>query len=135
MTGKTPLSPARPALLVHARTMRRAMTAPERKLWAALRNAKLAVKVRRQVPLGPFIADFYAAAAKRVIEVDGVTHADCAGDASRDAWFAARGVLAIRFVNADVMRNVEGVVRRIAEVIAVRATPSPQPSPARGEGV
>ncbi len=114
--------------------MRREMTPAERRLWRALREAGLGVRVRRQVPLGPFIADFYVPAAKLVIEVDGPTHDHPAADARRDDWFARRGVKVLRVTNADVVGNVEGVLEVVAVLISARRPPPPQPSPARGEG-
>lgn len=131
MTQRPSLAACDPALLRRAREMRREMTAPERRLWSALRGAALGAKARRQVPLGPFIADFYIPAARLAVEVDGMTHDDPAADARRDAWLAARGVRVLRVRNEDVMRNLEGVRDRIAALIPA---PPPRPSPARGEG-
>jgi hypothetical protein len=37
------------------------------------------LKFRRQHPIGPFVADFYYAAAKLVVEVDGISHEWAAG--------------------------------------------------------
>ena len=49
------------------------MTDAERRLWFALRDRRFAnFKFRRQVPVGPFIADFVCHDARLVIEVDGV---------------------------------------------------------------
>jgi very-short-patch-repair endonuclease len=121
-------------LLKRARAMRRDMTPGEQRLWRALREADLGGRVRRQVPLGPFIADFYIPAAKLVVEVDGATHDDAAADARRDAWFMERGAKVLRVTNGDVVRNLEGVMTAIALLIASRAALPPQPSPARGEG-
>ena len=71
--------------LSHAREMRHDPTRPERKLWQALRKHQAhGLKFRRQVPLGPYIADFYCAAAKLVIELDGISHLDAQRDAVRD---------------------------------------------------
>ena len=131
---KTALSPASPDLLTRARALRRDMTPAERRLWRALREAELGVRVRRQVPLGPFIADFYVPAAKLVIEVDGATHDDPAADSRRDAWLAARGVQVLRVTNTDVVRDIEGVMTAIVRLIVSRVAPPPRPSPARGEG-
>ncbi|HEY0419765.1 MAG TPA: endonuclease domain-containing protein, partial [Acetobacteraceae bacterium] len=75
-----------------ARRMRREATPAERLLWQALRARQSeALKFRKQVPFGPYVADFYCAAAKLVIEVDGATHAKGEGDITRDAWFRQRG--------------------------------------------
>jgi len=111
------------------------MTQSERELWTALRAHRFGgVKFSRQVVAGPFILDFAARSRKLAIEVDGDTHAgNEAHDERRTAWLEEQGYQVIRFSNADVMGNVEGVLLVIQE--AVRATPSPKPSPQRGEGV
>jgi very-short-patch-repair endonuclease len=94
------------------------MTAPERKLWGALRREKLGVKFRRQHPIGPYIADFYSWQAGLVIEVDGDPHFTPKGqayDAARDAYLSALGLTVLRFTNHDVMSRMENVLDRIVE--------------------
>ena len=67
------------------------MTDAERKLWYALRDRRFAeTKFRRQVPVGPFIADFVCYAARLVVEVDGGQHAESASDVRRDRIPVAR---------------------------------------------
>ena len=61
-----------------ARRLRRDATAAERLLWWALRNAALPVRVRRQHPIGRYIADFAVPARKLVIEIDGGQHVTAA---------------------------------------------------------
>ena len=46
------------------------MTPPEVRLWALLRRSPGGVSFRRQHPIGPYVTDFYCAAAKRVSEID-----------------------------------------------------------------
>jgi very-short-patch-repair endonuclease len=123
-----------------ARSLRANMTDAERKLWYAFRDRRFAdFKFRRQVPIGPFIADFICYDARVVIEVDGSQHADSSSDARRDRWFAANGFLVLRFWNNDVLKNREGVLISVLETLHQR-TPHPararrgRPSPARGEG-
>ena len=123
-----------------ARALRSNMTDAERKLWYAFRDRRFAdFKFRRQVPIGPFIADFICYDARVVVEVDGGQHADSASDARRDRWFAANDFLVLRFWNNDVLKNREGVLISVLEVLHQR-TPHParaergRPSPARGEG-
>src|SRR5713101_7206306 len=71
-----------------ARALRSRMTDAERKVWYALRDRRFAkVKFRRQVPIGPYIADFLCYEARLVIEVDGGQHVESASDARRDQWF------------------------------------------------
>jgi very-short-patch-repair endonuclease len=116
------------------------LTNAERKLWYALRDRRFAGhKFRRQVSIGPYIADFICYPARLVIEVDGGQRADSDRDARRDRWFAANDFRTLRFWNNDVLRNIEGVLTLILEAVK-QATPHPARasrghlSPARGEG-
>jgi len=69
--------------------MRSALTPSEQPLWAFLRDKQLRVWVRRQVPIGRYIADFAAVGARLVMEVDGGYHATRrAADARRDRALA-----------------------------------------------
>ena len=122
-----------PQLLDRARRMRREMTQPERELWTALRAKRFAgVKFTRQVVIGRNIADFVARSLDLVIEVDGDTHADPERDRRRTAWLVARGYRIVRVHNADVMSNLEGVLRVIEA--ALDTPPLPTLSP-RGRGL
>src|SRR5271157_3985808 len=69
------------------------MTAPERLIWYALRDRRLAGwKFRRQVVIGPYIVDFYSHAASLVLEIDGDSHADRgASDRARQPGSRALG--------------------------------------------
>lgn len=81
-----------------AKTLRRAMTVPEKTLWYLLRRNSLGLHFRRQHPIGPYILDFYCTTAKLCVEVEGPLHAD---QPDRDARRAARlnkeGIRVIRF--------------------------------------
>lgn len=89
-----------------ARALRRDMTEAERTLWFLLRSRRFSgFKFRRQVPIGPYVADFLCFERKIIVECDGSQHADSAHDSRRDAWFAARGFRTLRFWNHDVLRN------------------------------
>ena len=122
-----------PRLVAFARLMRREMTAPEKRLWLQLRAKRLCgAKFRRQNVIGRYIGDFACRTPMLVIEVDGESHACTAEvDAVRTAYFAARGYRVLRFTNAEVMGNLEGVLSAIASVLD---SPSPQPSPLKGRG-
>jgi very-short-patch-repair endonuclease len=81
---------------------------------------------RRQVPIGPYIADFVCHAARLVIEIDGGQHFDAAGlarDQRRDAFLQTKGYRVLRFSNLDVMIDRADV----AEVIAAAVTREPPP--------
>ena len=119
----------------HVKRLRTNITDAEQKLWRALRSRGSGAKFRRQVPLGPYIVDFVCFEAKLIVEVDGGQHADSPRDAKRDRYFMDQGYRVLRFWNNDVLRNMEGVLTRIAEFV----DPSPgalraPPSPSRGEG-
>lgn len=93
------------------------MTPAETLLWGRLRRKQLnGLKFRRQHPLGPFIADFYCAACRLVVEVDGDVHASQQErDEVRTEQFEAHGYRVIRFDNDDVLNDIEGVLAAIAE--------------------
>ncbi len=99
--------------------MRREMTRAEARLWfEVLRDFE--PRVRRQRPICGYIADFYCAACKVVIEVDGESHFTPDGleyDAERTAFLEGLGLRVIRFSNADVFENWHGVEMRLTEVL------------------
>jgi len=91
-------------LLGSARSMRRQPTLAEQKLWSLLRNRRfVGFKFRRQVPIGPYIADFVCYEAKLIIEADGSQHADNARDLVRDAELERRGFRLLRLWNSDIL--------------------------------
>lgn len=95
-----------------ARENRKNPTAAERKIWnEVLRKRQFARwKFLRQKPIDGYIVDFYSAALRLVIEIDGDSHADTADyDAERTKILRAYGLTVLRFTNDDVLRNIEGV--------------------------
>ena len=121
-----------------ARRMRANPTKAENALWQALRNSKLGgLKFRRQTVIGPFIADFYCAAAKLVVEVDGDVHdyqKDV--DAVRSRQFEDYGYHVIRFSNKMVLNQLDEALTEIEVVAMERITAlTPYPSPNSGRGV
>ena len=107
-----------------ARDLRRRLTPPEARLWFAIKGGKLdGLKFRRQHPIGPYVLDFYCAAAKLAVEVDGQGHDhpdQIAADARRTAWLAAQGVAVIRFAAEDVRVNLDGVLEAILSAVRTR---------------
>ena len=77
-----------PSLTERAQTLRKNMTKEERRLWYEyLRNYPY--RFRRQITFGNYILDFYCAAAKLAIELDGSQHYEEKGkryDENRGAW-------------------------------------------------
>ncbi|MDY0871561.1 endonuclease domain-containing protein [Dongia rigui] len=107
--------------LPKAKALRRDMTAAEKKLWSHLRNRQIDGAVfRKQVPIGPYIADFCCLKADLVVEVDGGQHDESKSDSVRDAWLNKAGYRVLRVWNNEVTDNIEGVLQIIA------ATPEEQ---------
>ena len=97
-----------------AKRMRREPTLGERKLWAELR--KLPLHVRRQAPIGRYIADFVIHSARLVIEVDGASHRGEAAelhDGERDAALAGQGFRILRLPDADVLADPAACAARV----------------------
>ena len=101
--------------LENARRLRKEMTPHERKLWYLfLRNYP--IKIYKQRIIGKFIVDFYCAAAKLVIELDGSQHYETQGlayDAERSQFLTSLGLEVLRFSNRDVDRDFRGVCEQI----------------------
>lgn len=99
--------------IAHARRMRKSPTDAERKLWGLLKTEPF--RWRRQQPVGKYIVDFYCAAKKVIVEVDGGQHCGSPLDQERDAWLSEQGYQVIRFWNNDVQKNFDGVASVIRE--------------------
>jgi very-short-patch-repair endonuclease len=115
-----------------ARGMRAAPTEAERKLWWHLRHriSTPGTHFRRQVRIGPYIADFACHATRVVIEVDGSQHTRSAPDEERTKVLEANGYRVLRYWNNDVLSNIESVLEDILS--AITTTPTPDPSPQGG---
>jgi very-short-patch-repair endonuclease len=112
-----------PVILERAREMRHPQTFAEATLWHALRNRQTGFKFRRQHPIDRFIADFYCAEAKLVIEIDGESHLESSQeeyDKARTECLEELGYKVIRFTNNDVRYNNNEVVYEILQTIENR---------------
>ncbi|HCF24591.1 MAG TPA: hypothetical protein DER67_03475 [Novosphingobium sp.] len=109
--------------LIKARKLRRDMSLPEVLLWQELRKRPAELKFRRQHPAGIYILDFYCAAARLAIEVDGWGH-DSADvrkkDAARSKYLRSQQVATLRVPAKAVLENLEGALARIVEVCTGR---------------
>jgi very-short-patch-repair endonuclease len=109
-----------------ARDMRKAPTPAEKKLYQRLKAA-CQYRVRRQVCMLGYIADFYIAAAKLVIECDGNYHKSRAEqDAHRDSVLASHGIQTIRVSNAYVLQEADRVVAHLIRHIDSRVADKPK---------
>ena len=102
---------------LRARQLRRATNNAEKRLWRLLRTFKLqGSHFRRQVPLGPYIADFTCMAARLVIELDGFQHSHHANrlrDQARTRWLEREGFRVVRIWNEEIVQNIDGVMEMI----------------------
>ncbi|MEX0955562.1 MAG: endonuclease domain-containing protein [Rhizobiaceae bacterium] len=109
-----------------AKSMRRAMTDAELKLWNELRAHRLmGLGFRRQYPIGRYVVDFACPDTNLIVEVDGSQHGDAlqaVADAERSAKLRQDGWTILRFWNDDVLRDIENVCQHI--VIAAGLTAS-----------
>ena len=123
-----------------ARQLRNDATGCEQKLWRALRALRQqGFHIRRQVPIGPYVADFAGHAARLIIEVDGRQH-DLEMDASRDAWFAKAGYRTLRVGNDAVLKEFDDVMCAVEKALGIErvevgaGVPPPLTPPLKGEG-
>jgi very-short-patch-repair endonuclease len=94
------------------------MTLGEQRLWRELRSFKrlYGLHVRRQAPVGPYIADFVVHAVKLVIEVDGEHHFTEEGNAhdrKRDSWLSVEGYKVLRFSTGELAEAFDGCIEEI----------------------
>jgi len=98
--------------------MRQSPSEPERVLWRALRASQLGAQFRRQVVVAGFIVDFFAPAARLVVEVDGTHHARQRGaDRRRDARLARLGIRVLRLEARLVLADLEAATARVAAAL------------------
>ena len=102
-------------LVTLARLLRKEMTKEERHLWYDFLRS-YPIRFSRQKVLGKYIADFYSAEAKLVIELDGSQHyedSNAEKDTERTVFLEGYGLTVIRIPNNEVSRNFYGVCEYI----------------------
>ncbi len=101
----------------HARALRQNQTLAENWLWKMVRAHRFSgFKFRRQVPIGPYIVDFYCHQKRLVIELDGGQHNLTNSreyDRQRTTFLCQNGMRVIRFWNNDVLKQKEAVLQQI----------------------
>lgn len=134
-----------PGLTHSARRLRRDGTHVERLLWARLRGRRLnGWKFPRQFPVGRFVVDFCCPDAWLIIDLDGGQHGSERGlvaDRARTRELESCVYLVQRFWNAEIVENLDNVCEAVLNLLRgappgldEALSPSPQPSPHRGEG-
>jgi very-short-patch-repair endonuclease len=108
-----------------ARSMRRALTPPELALWSQIKGRKLGgIAFRRQHPVGLYILDFYCAAARLAVEIDGYSHGvggAAAHDVRRDVWLRTQNIETLRLSASDALDDLDAVLATILAEVRRRA--------------
>ena len=103
-----------------AKALRKNMTPWERKLWYDfLRN--YSIRFQRQKAIGNYIADFYCAKARLVVELDGGGHYmpdQARKDELRSDDLASMKITVVRICNLDIEQNFRGVCEYIDQAVS-----------------
>jgi len=102
-----------------AQHLRKTMTLEERILWYDFLR-QYPVRFQRQKILGQYIADFYCAEAKLVVEIDGSQHWTDSGeeyDTMRTSFLESYGLKVIRFPNWQIRRGLAIACQYIDQLV------------------
>jgi len=111
--------PYNPRLRILARQLRKNSTLSEVLLWNKIKNKSLGYEFHRQVPIDEFIVDFYCHELLLVIEIDGSTHDyNFDYDNLRQTDLEKYGIKVIRFLDIDVKKSMNEVLRGIGNTIS-----------------
>lgn len=123
-----------------AKHLRRNMTDGERKQWGELKHFRewYGIHVRKQAPVGNYVADFVIHERRLIIEVDGEHHYTEQGlirDVVRDEWLSSQGYRVLRFNTGELSDAFNGCIEEILHALGLmQRTPTPNPSPQGGGG-
>ena len=110
-----------PKLKTKARSLRTGLTDAEQRLWRRLRRKQiLGVQFYRQKPIGNYIVDFYAPAARLIVEVDGSQHVELAQEAydkRRSKYLEKLGLRVLRFDDRQILLQLDAVAEEIFRVL------------------
>jgi very-short-patch-repair endonuclease len=107
---------------IKAKSLRQNQTEAEKVLWRHLRNRELAgYKFRRQVSIGPYVADFVCMKARLIVEIDGGQHANqVLYDQAREGFLRSEGYEIVRYWNTEVLGNLGGVLETLTLTLSLR---------------
>lgn len=114
--------PYKRSLIPRAKELRKSATKQENHLWYDFLRT-CSVRFQRQKVIEGFIADFYCASAKLVIELDGSQHYTEEGltyDAERDAVLSKCGLQILRFSNLEIDTHFDAVCSLIDDTVQKR---------------
>ncbi|TIP79322.1 MAG: endonuclease domain-containing protein [Mesorhizobium sp.] len=108
-----------PSAFAHA--LRRGDNQAEATLWNELKAKRLGgYKFVRQMPIGPYFADFTCRSERLVVELDGSQHAESSYDRRRDEFMRDEGFSVMRFWNVDVLKKSRSVCETIIAALEGR---------------
>ena len=111
---------ATPDVFKKAKELRKYETDAEKILWTKLnRNQILGLQFRRQHPIDRFIADFYCAKIKLVVEVDGSIHElpeNKDYDIGRSEILNDFGITVIRFSDEQIINEIDKTIIKIKKI-------------------
>src|SRR3546814_10485839 len=112
------------------------MTLPEVLLWQRLQGRSQGFKFRKHHPVGIFVLDFYCAAKRTAIEIDGTVH-DMGNrpdrDLARDRWLSRENIRVLRISASEVLRDADAVAESVITYCADLPPPSAAGATARSE--
>jgi very-short-patch-repair endonuclease len=110
-----------PEKIARARALRHGDNQAEATLWNELKAKRLGgYKFVRQIPIGPYFADFACRSKKLVVELDGSQHTDSSYDRRRDEFMRGEGFSVARFWNVDVIKSRQSVCETILAALEER---------------
>jgi len=106
------------ALKNRRRQLRKDTTEAERLLWKVLRNNQIGHRFIRQFSVSGYVIDFYCPKNRLGIELEGgirLTKSNQEYDLYREKYLKAYGVRLMKIPNEDVVRDTNGVIRKIKD--------------------
>ncbi len=108
-----------------ARDLRQQENPAEASMWTVLKDRQLGgYKFVRQLPVGPYYADFVCRLSKLVVEIDGSQHVDSGYDHRRDGSMVRMGYSVLRVPSSLVLRQRIVVCDAILAALEGRITES-----------
>ena len=105
-----------------ARDLRNDLTISEARLWSGIKNRATGARFRRQVPIGPWIADFACLELKIVVEVDDSSHY-WRDETDRTEYLESRDFGILRFSNHEIAAHLDFAIQAVSLWVAhVRKT-------------
>lgn len=126
--------PYKHKLVERAKYLRNNSTPAEKLLWTKLKKKQMyGYDFHRQKPIDNYIVDFFCRELMLAIEIDGFSHdGKYEYDLKRQHRLEPLGIHVIRFLEKEVIKDLDNVLRHIGGWITENAKPTPTP-PRRGK--